>query len=533
MWRRRLRAATGRHDGRARTVWRLGVVGAGLQLIVLVAVSTHLWQRYDLTLDFATFHQAWQQIGSGHLDPQLTTFAYRYPNYGYPFRQSHLELAMWPLALLWPLAHSSLALLVIQDVAVAATTLAALRWGLDLVAPDDGSVPGQTRVALLAGGLLLALLVDPWAYWTAWYDFHFQPLAALCAVMAGRELWKGRRRGWLWGVATLCCGDVAATYVLALGASGLLLRRTRWRAAVAIVVAVGWLGLVSALDAGRGSTLADRYGYLTTAAVGSGLSGIAAVVAGIARHPHPALHVVASRWREVAKYPAAVGTVGVVSILGLPITVVVLGANALNASPVFVGATAAFQSEAAVVLTAVGGVGLLAWLTRPEPGGPQSDGGRRPVTAALPPRVRRAVAVAVGLAAVAQVLVTSATWTPRVRVLLKVPAATAARLDLALRSIPADAEVIASQGVIGRFGGHRWVYPFLDSFGDGQTVPVHARTVVVVLTDAGIELATPVQTAAAVRTLTDLGGRITSAAGGVTTVVWQPTTTQRFVHFAP
>ena len=81
----------------------------------------------------ATFSQAWQQIGSGHLSPYETTFPWYYPHYGYPFYQSHLELMMWPLALLHAAGASAFSLLVVQDLVLAGSGLVALRWGLELL----------------------------------------------------------------------------------------------------------------------------------------------------------------------------------------------------------------------------------------------------------------------------------------------------------------------------------------------------------------------------------------------------------------
>ncbi|MGH9061334.1 MAG: hypothetical protein ACRDZY_17740, partial [Acidimicrobiales bacterium] len=179
--------------------------------------SFHLWQRFDLTSDFATFHQAWQQIATGNLNPRLTTFAYNYPRYGYPFWQSHLELAMWPLALLWWVSHSSFDLLVVQDLALTGAGLVSLRWGLELVTQHW---PERRRGSPILGlALLIVLLINPWIYWTATYDFHFQPIACLFILLAARDLWNGRSRGWWWIAGVLLCGDVASTYVVAVGLS--------------------------------------------------------------------------------------------------------------------------------------------------------------------------------------------------------------------------------------------------------------------------------------------------------------------------
>lgn len=163
-----------------------------LQFAGLIVLSAHLWHRFDLTSDFAAFHQAWSQIASGNLDPRLTIFPYNYPSYGYPFWQSHFELAMWPLALLWWITRTSLALLVVQDLALAGACLVVLRWGLELL---DEYWPSRHSAAAVAAGLMVVLVANPWTYWTAAFDFHFQPIAVLAVLLAGRDFWAGRRRG--------------------------------------------------------------------------------------------------------------------------------------------------------------------------------------------------------------------------------------------------------------------------------------------------------------------------------------------------
>ena len=183
----------GRLDGTLRRVWWLGVAAAAVQLVVLIVWSAHLWARFDLTTDFATFSQAWNLIGTGHLDPVETTFAYGYPHYGYPFWQSHFELVLWPLALLRTIGLSAFSLLVVQDLALAATTAAAVRFGLELLGTYWRG-PDRVRTGI-AVGLVAAAVVTPWTYWAASFDFHLQPLALCFTVLCARDLWAGAGSG--------------------------------------------------------------------------------------------------------------------------------------------------------------------------------------------------------------------------------------------------------------------------------------------------------------------------------------------------
>lgn len=487
-----------------RLVWRIGVLAFGLQAVGLIVWSYHLWTRFDLTSDFATFYQTWHQIGTGHLDPTLTTFAYNYPHYGYPFWQSHFELLMWPLALLWAIVPSSFDLLVVQDLVLAGSGLVALGWALDLVRRDW---PLSRRTGTWVGaGVLVVLLVNPWVYWTASYDFHFQPFATLFVLLAGRDIWAGRRRAAVWVVLALLCGDVAATYVLALGISALVASRATRRWGIGLIAAsVVWLALIGLVGSGKGSSLPTSYGYLAHGTVRNGVLGLFAIGTGILLHPAAPLRVIHERLGDIAKYVASAGFVGIFSAIGLPMTVIVLGANGLNASAVFVGSIASFQSLVVVVFLAVGAAEVLCWI-------------------AGPPRVGLFLAGAVGVVVLGLAIGWSVHWTPKARTLSKVDAATASRLARVLRAVPDRAEVISSQGVFGRFGNHAWVYPFLDAFGNGQTVPIRGHPVVFVFTDAGIELATPAQTAASesyvvhtlhARPLVEVGG-------GVTAYLWYP-----------
>jgi len=505
-----------RLTGRLRLVWSIGVVAFAAQAVGLLVWSDHLWSRYDLTSDFGTFSQAWQQIGTGHLDPRETTFAYNYPHYGYPFWQSHFELVMWPLGLLHLLWSSTFVLLIVQDLALAGIGMAGLRFGLELLERQwPTALPHRTVVG---AGFLLVLLISPWVYWTASFDFHLQPIAILLVVLCARDLWNGRRRAWWFAAAVLACGDVAASYLVGLGIAAVLSGRpTRHHGLVLIGVGVAWVGFVVAIGSGKGSSLAGNYGYLAHVTSGTGLGATFAVVWGIAHHPTGVVDVLRSRRDEIVKFIASSGSIGLVSALGIGMSVVVLVPDALNQSPVFIGAAAAFQNLAAVVFLIVGGVTLLTWLARRGRWGPV------------------VMWIVAGLALV-QVAVVSVDWLSKIPgEFLQVNSVTAGQLHRAQARIPADAEVIASQGVIGRFGGHEYLYPYLNLFADGQTIPVHASTVAFVFVPrAGIESATPAQTEAAIEKVrTVLGAAEVVSTPNVTAFLWHPPPGTTTVHFDP
>jgi hypothetical protein len=307
-----------------------------------------------------------------------------------------------------------------------------------------------------------------------------------------------------WVAATLLCGDVATTYVLALGISALLASRATRRWGVGLVLtSLVWFAIVIIVGSGKGSTLSSSYGYLAQGTVGGGLAGLMAIAAGAVTHPSAPLRTLHERIGEIVKYPAAVGYVGLLSAIGLPMAVIVLGANALTASPVFVGSVASFQSLVVVLFLAVGLVELCTWL---------AARGRLGLTASG--------VIVTGVVVVA--LGTSLFWTPKVRSLSTVATPAASTLDRALAATPTDAEVVAANGVIGRFGGRQFVYPLL-TVARGQVVPVNAEQVVFVFTDAGIELTSPTQRTAAERFVTTkLHAAVLAEGGGVTAYVWHP-----------
>ena len=356
-----------RLTGRLRLVWSVGVLAFTAQAVGLLAWSDHLWSHYDLTSDFGTFSQAWQQIGTGHRIRE-TTFAYNYPHYGYPFWQSHFELIMWPLALLHLLWSSTFVLLVVQDLALAGIGLAGLRFGLELL--ERQWPTGLSHRTVVGAGVLVVLLVSPWVYWTASFDFHLQPIAILLVVLCARDVWNGRRRAWWFAAAVLACGDVAASYLVGLGIAAVLSGRPH--------------RLIGTRPDGRRRDVGGRgRGHRFGQGVESGgelrvprpcdrdwtgrhlRRGV-----GIAHHPTGALDVLRARRDEIVKFIASSGSIGLVSALGFGMTVVVLVPNALNQSAVFIGAAAAFQNLAAVVFLIVGGVTLLTWLARRNGWGP-------------------------------------------------------------------------------------------------------------------------------------------------------------------
>ncbi len=217
-------------SGVPRQRWRsLRVAGAvvmGLWCIGLVLYSTTIYHHAILGEDFATYNQAWTLIGQGHLNPYDTI-------YHVPFVKSDFELIIWPLALVHLVYPGSVALLWIQDLAVAASGFVVFLWIVDYL--ERRTVPWWPAAGV-ASVVLAVLVVNPGAYQILSFDFHMEPISTPFVLLAGRDLWSGRhRRAWIWVVTALTCGTFAAITMVGLGISALLAgRETRRQGARAL-----------------------------------------------------------------------------------------------------------------------------------------------------------------------------------------------------------------------------------------------------------------------------------------------------------
>lgn len=430
---------------------RLGWVGVALLLVqglAMLAWSTLLWQRFALTRDYSINNQAWWLIAHGHLDPFSTLL-------GYPFWQNHFSLITWPLALIGVVFPNALVLLLLQDICLVGAEIVAWRWIREVTATRLG---GQGR--LLAGMGLVLLLANPWAWWSISFDYHIQVVAVLFAMLAAYDLAHERHRVWIWVVLTLLCGDVAATWVAGLGLAALLAGR-RWRRQGIALVALGvtWVALVTVNHADLGSTVIANYGYLAGPGVTHNLMSL---VSGIAAHP---TGVFAALWRhrlDIWANLAPGGLIGIASpwVLGPALPILL----ADNLAPGNLFAQPTFQNVLLYVVVPLGTVLVLARMHRRWP----------------------RLALGLGALVVANAVAWSVVWAPQIPgTWLHVSPATTAVLAQADGAIPPSAEVVASQGVVGRFSDRVLVYAVLSP---SQRIPLRTRdTWWVVAPSVGIE----------------------------------------------
>jgi uncharacterized membrane protein len=481
------------------------VVMAGW-LAGLVVFSIVLYQRHNLTADFATYNQAWSLLGHGHLNPYDTIYG------SHPFWKSDFELVIWPLALLHLVTPQPIVLLFVQDLAVAASGFVAFVWIADYL--EWRRVTWWTAVAVCVL-VLVVTIVNPGVYQTLLYDFHIEPIATVFVLLAARDLWWGRlRRSWIWIALVLLCGSFAAITLVGLGVSAVLAgRTTRRQGALVIVTALAWLGLISLLGADAGSGL-DNYAYLANRAHLSGASGIALIVGGMLAHPSRVVNVIHERLHYVWMLIKPVGIVGLASAWGFGVPFVVMLTNALNAQYGFI--FQAFQNFAVFSFLLFGTVTVLVWMSQ---------------------RIRLGwiVALVVGIAVTAQALTYGLTASPgNIRwAVSRVSNGAGAAMTTALARTPSQAEVIATIGIMGRFSGRPAAY----WFGPGGTTPVTARPVVFVFDPANentIPQATPADDEQAIAFVRDtLGARTLVDRSGVVALEWQPPAGTTRVVFPP
>ncbi|WP_298331773.1 DUF2079 domain-containing protein [Haloactinopolyspora sp.] len=492
-----------------RVLWWAGLGLLLLQLGGLLGQSAYLYGHFDLTSDFALFDQAWVAIAHGHLDPEGTLYRTA------PFLTNHFELITYPLALLWFVFPHGITLLVVQDVATVAGEAVAFAWVLDLVssgeretsalATSSGTV--RRRDVVLATGALVVLVADPWIWWADAFDFHLQALAAVFALLAARGFWSKRGHPWIWVVLALSCGAVESIVLVGLAVTLLVARRGLWREGAALLaIGVAWVAVLSGLGLDTGSQLSTNYGYLAHVKPGATVT-LSAVIAGVLEHPSTALRTVASRWRDVWHFVAGSSLLGVATTIGLPVSIVILLPSVLNHSPTVISPIASYQELAVFLFVPVGSFVAMRWVLA-----------RRSAWVAV-------VGVLVGAAALAQVVSLSARFAPEARAkFAKIPPASASVLANVLAHTPADAEVVASNGVVGRFAGRLWVYSYLGATPGGKVVLVREREVLFVLVPRqGFVVATAEQTLRLARFVrVHLGAIPVAHADGIYAYLWHP-----------
>jgi len=469
-------------------VQRIGYFVLALELVVFFVWSTVLYDRFAGSFDFAQFMQSWTLIAHGHLDPFDTV-------HGFTFWRDHSEFLVWPLALLYWVWPHGVTLLWVQDVCVVGAEVVAFAWMCEMARRFQ---QGRGAAFLALAGLVL-LVINPWSWWAISWDFHTESLALPFAALVLWDLANGRRRAWIWVAPLLLCGDVAGTYLAGAGISAILgTRRARLRGLAMAITGAAAVLVITLVhgNVGSGGAGLSSYDYLAAAGPEAGRLTVPELVKGIALHPGG---VLSALWRKRLDIWAGMGPSGLVGIgfiWLLPITVVIVLAN--NLAPGLLFSTPSFQYLPLYALLPVGTVAVLVWLAR---------------------RHQRTAFLLTG-AILVQALAWAVIWLPRTPdQWLRVSAPAAATLARIQALVPASAEVIASQGVMGPFSGRAYIYPL---FGTGS-LPVHGETWFVITPMQGIET---LNTGSAMGLVAELAGSLHATlvvhANGVWAFRWRP-----------
>lgn len=431
---RRLEIRSSRHDALTRAR-RIGLVVLALQLSVLLAWSGVEAARHVQANDFSGFYRLWYLVSQGTLDPSS----------GF---SSQAVLIEWPLAILGLLWPHPITLLVVQDFAIVGAETVAFLWICELLAARDDT----PATAYSLTGLAL-LVLDPWIYWSASWDYHSEPLGTLFAVLAARDLFRGRRIAVLWCVLTLTCGLVPATYLVGIGIA-LLITRSRHIVGVAVAATgTAWFEVMVKLGAGQGisNTKTTRQTEAAVSVTGRLMAAIPTI-----RH----------HWLDLIANLAPGGLLGVLTAPVIGIAGVTLGENFSQGNPNAL--VPSFQGMPLYVFVPIGTILALTWLYR---------------------RYSTRLANVLAAVAVINVVGWGAVWIPQaVPTWLRVSPVQSEAISHIEAMIPESAGVVASQGIVGDFAGREYV----GAFNKAPTrLPVVAPyTWFVVAPYAGIETAT-------------------------------------------
>ena len=476
-----------------RVFWVVSAAVLGIQLVALLVYTTHLYQRFDVSVDFAHNVQAWYLIGHGYLNPVDTVRIT--PT---PFLRDHFDLIIWPLSLLRWISPGPVVLLWVQDVAMVATEAITLLWVAAIC--SERLKARRTTVGIVA---LVALVANPWWYETASFDIHMPPLGLPFLVLSGYAFWSRRFRvACVAGLASLLFGAVVAELVIVVGVAALCSRRvreargTRFAAGLA-VIGLAWIALINVLGANQASNLAANYGYLAGQGQSAKMFGI---LKGSVLHPSRVTHVLSLRWQAIVFELLPTGFVGLLTPWGFLFLIGLLVPVALTSSFAYSSPTGgAFQNLPAMPFIFVGSVMVLTrlatWMPRPGSArsavGQSSEAGLQARNDAPLPEIagrrrwiahKRGPVAATAIATVATVLALAQGGIMIHRIphdWLLVSAAEAQTLDSATAIIPSDAEVVVSYGIMGRFAERKYVLALAAA---PQTFRVSTSTVFFVIT---------------------------------------------------
>jgi uncharacterized membrane protein len=513
---RTLRASIARDNLTA--FWIIVVALLAAQSVGLIAYSYYLFSHFDLAEDFAHNAQAWFLIGHGNLSPLDTI---RIPNT--PFWRDHLDFILWPLGLIGRLWPSPFSLLVLQDLAVVAAEGITALWIARICVQH--LEPGWKRSGAALAAVIL-LVTNPWWYEAVSFDFHMPPLGLPFILLTAYSLWSGRfRRAAVFAVVSVLFGVVVVELLAFVGLAGLLSRRVRRAGGTRVALLIGacaavWVLAASAFGANQASNLASQFDYLAGSAHHVGTLHI---LTGVAAHPGHVISVLKARWHPIARILLSSGVVGVCSPWGGLLALGTVLPAALAQSPTFISLDTGFQTLPAVPFLVVGSVMMLARIGARTVASPNASASFARLRRLVAPR-RRVIALGVAVVLLLAGLVQAGRLEGTIRqAWWKVSAPAASVLLKASHSIPPSAEVVASNGIIGRFAERRLAYPL--ELAPQEITGRTGEVYFVVTPNDGPESLTPTEAQKDITYMRDdLHARVVFDRSGVSVLEWHPVT---------
>jgi uncharacterized membrane protein len=460
-----------------RRLWSVCLALVGVEAGVLIAWSTFQAHRFALGLDFSIYNQGAWLIAHGQLNPWSSID-------GYLFARDHFTLLMWPIAAVYAVFPRPLTLLVLQDLASLGAGLVAVRWVLEILEYRLGTSRGELGrkvAAIIAGGALLAVVLDPWVWQADSFDFHMEAFAALFVILALRDFWRHRpARALVWCALTLLSGDFGGLFVVGLAVSVIVaaVGYRRW-GVITLGMGAAWLWMVHRFNLSNGDGLSGYAAIVYGSSSNPGTVTIINLGRAMVTHPTRWMSIVGQKRGLLYENLIPTGFLGLVNPWTFGVTTVVLLSATLIGPRIFL--QSGFQCLPAVAIGVVGTVlTVVALLTHGDP--------RRNR------RARRVVAGVIGAVVLSQVIGLAVVMFPRTDTnWVRISEPQAAVLGTVLAAAPQSAQVISSDGVMGRFSGRQWVEPI--PWGGGQTYAIRSRVVVfVVVPNAGIESLPSAQT---------------------------------------
>ena len=437
----------------------LWILGGVLSSVGMIVHSIALFDHFELTQDFSNFYQAAYLIGHGHLYPYDTLFPFNYPNYGFPFLQSHSEFFIWLLAPLVALFPNGLVLLVLQDLAIALTQILAALWIHKLF---EGKHP---IAEILTVGVFIFL--NPWYYFSAFFDFHLEPFSMLFLLAVAYTYLNDRRKlSIVFILLVISTGDVPSTYLVGLGLGLFLLSMKKNRTALAISLVGALVATTeSSLHFAEASSFFQRYGYLAGTHAPTTLVGLLVAVAS-----GPGILFDTIRHHVPLTFPYLISgdALGILNPLGLLTALVILAAPVLVSSTAFLTNFASFQVVSMEPILTVAATMVIL--------GSFNTTSRR----------KAGTLNTIFVLTLVGALITSF---PNLFAAKNfnntVSTSTASTLSHVLSQIPKGAEVISGNGTSGRFSGRRLTYSLITF--QAASVPIWSHsTYIVVVANQGI-----------------------------------------------